>query len=179
MDNYLFSCLDSSFGFNTFRRAGSKDNFIKTRSWPIWPTLGRLKPLPVDGLEWDISADFRPPEKDSLGPSHSRSLFAGNILTICSTNMASYRDDIRPDVIDDYNHGKGGVDVLDSRIDFTCKGIWPEGILWLFFLMLDVALVNPFLVLKESKENCTADRITFIRMVSESLASEFMVWRTL
>ena len=105
-----------------------------------------------------------------------------NVLMISSMHshpgVNFNRDDMKPDVIDDYNHGKGGVDVLDSRIeDFTCKRMTRRYPLIFFFLMLDVALVNSYLVLKESKENYTADRKTFIKMVSESLASEFMVSR--
>ena len=105
-----------------------------------------------------------------------------NVLMISSMHSQPgvnfNRDDMKPDVIDDYNHGKGGVDVLDSRIeDFTCKRMTRRYPLIFFFLMLDVALVNSYLVLKESKENYTTDRKTFIKMVSESLASEFMVSR--
>ena len=90
-----------------------------------------------------------------------------NVLMISSMHShPGIREDRKPEVIEDYNHGKGGVDVLDSRIeDFTCKRMTRKYPLIFFFLMLDVALVNSFrsIVMRESRENYSLDRKAFIK----------------
>ena len=83
-----------------------------------------------------------------------------------------HRDDKKPRVIEDYNHGKGGVDVLDARIeDFTCKRMTRRYPLIFFFLLLDVALVNSYILMRESRQNYSLDRKAFIKKVADSLAS--------
>lgn len=94
-----------------------------------------------------------------------------NVLLISSMHNSgeiSAREDRKPVVIQDYNVGKCGVDLMDSRIeDFTCKRKTNRYPLVFFFNMLDVCLLNSFLLMGENYES---DRKSFIKIVAEKLA---------
>lgn len=97
-----------------------------------------------------------------------------NVLLLSSqhaSNAISTRDDKKPTIILDYNAGKGGVDVMDARVeDFTCRRKTRRYPLLHFFNMIDVALVNAFLIMSEN--GYTKSRSTFIKCVARQLADE-------
>lgn len=98
-----------------------------------------------------------------------------NVLLMTSMhqtlNVNSERADCKPDIILDYNSWKGGVDLMDSRIgDFTCKRMTRRYPLIFLFNMLDISLLNSFLIMeingyKESRKQ-------FIKTVSQLLAMD-------
>ncbi len=78
----------------------------------------------------------------------------------------------RPQMILDYNKGKGGVDQLNENlVEFSCvrKTVrWP---LLVFFNMIDVSCNNAFIHLK--RDGCTMRKKEFMRAISLQLASAF------
>jgi hypothetical protein len=90
-----------------------------------------------------------------------------NVLLISSaqnTNSVSDREDKKPTLILEYNAGKGGVDLMDSRIeDFSCKRKTARYPLIFLFNILDVSLLNAFLIYQS--HGYTNDRKTFIKQV--------------
>ena len=63
------------------------------------------------------------------------------------------REDRKPQVILDYNAGKGGVDLMDSCIeDFSCKRKTNRYPLVVFFNILDIAILNLYLIARENRE---------------------------
>lgn len=97
-----------------------------------------------------------------------------NVLLMSSMHMdnaISDREDRKPVIIMDYNAGKGGVDVMDSRIeDFTCKRKTNRYPLIFFFNMLDISLLNSYILLKAN--GYQKDRKEFIKVVSDQLAAD-------
>jgi hypothetical protein len=78
----------------------------------------------------------------------------------------------RPQMILDYNQGKGGVDQMDENVaEFSCvrKTLrWP---LLVFYNMLDVAINNSFIHIK--RDGYAYSRKTFIRELSCHMAGTF------
>jgi hypothetical protein len=99
-----------------------------------------------------------------------------NVLMMSSfhaKNETSDREDKKPQVILDYNMGKGGVDVMDSRIeDYTCRRKTNRYPLLYFFNMLDVATLNGFIIMHSLGYEGT--RMNFIKDVADQLAQENM-----
>lgn len=97
-----------------------------------------------------------------------------NVILMSSMHqncVISRRPDYKPDIILDYNSGKGGVDLMDSRIaDFTCKRMTRRYPLVFFFNVLDISLLNSFLIMQMNDYQKT--RKHFIKTVSDKLASE-------
>lgn len=76
-----------------------------------------------------------------------------NVMMMSSSHQAvspvPCREDLLPDVIQQYNLTKGGVDVLDSCIeDFTCKRKTSRYPLLFMFNMIDVSLCNAYHIMK-------------------------------
>lgn len=97
-----------------------------------------------------------------------------NVLLLSSAHdnlRISSRIDKKPDIILDYNSGKGGTDLMDSRIeDFTCKRKTRRYPLIFLFDMLDVSLLNAFLI--HEMNGYSSSRKIFIKKVSDQLAFE-------
>ena len=103
-----------------------------------------------------------------------------NVLLMSSMHtkneVQTSREDRLPTVIDDYNHGKGGVDLLDSCIeDFSCKRKTNRYTLVYFFNMIDVALFNAYTILKAN--GYSKSRNNFMKILAEQLAEEHMLHR--
>jgi hypothetical protein len=94
-----------------------------------------------------------------------------NVLLISSmhtSNSIADREDKIPQLILDYNQGKGGVDLMDSCIeDFSCKRKTNRYPLIFFFNILDVALLNSFIIYKS--HGYADNRKAFIKQVSLSI----------
>ena len=83
------------------------------------------------------------------------------------------RVDKKPEMVLDYNSGKGGTDLMDSRIeDFSCKRKTRRYPLIFLFNMLDVSLLNSFLICEMN--GYTSSRKTFIKAVADQMAAENM-----
>ena len=97
-----------------------------------------------------------------------------NVLLMSSSHTSeeiSSREDKKPVIIMDYNLGKGGVDVMDSRIeDYSCKRKTSRYPLIFLFNMLDIALLNSFLLMEMT--GYSKDRRSFIKAVADQLAKE-------
>ena len=97
-----------------------------------------------------------------------------NVLLMSSSHTSeeiSSREDKKPVIIMDYNLGKGGVDVMDSRIeDYSCKRKTSRYPLIFLFNMLDIALLNSFLLMEMT--SYSKDRRSFIKAVADQLAKE-------
>ena len=103
-----------------------------------------------------------------------------NVLLMSSfhqkNEIHASREDKLPVIIDDYNHGKGGVDVLDSCIeDFSVKRKTNRYTVVYLFNMIDVALFNAYTIMKANGYTCS--RCTFMKKVAEQLAQENMFYR--
>ena len=82
----------------------------------------------------------------------------------------------KPTMITDYNHTKGGVDMMDENVEnFTARRKtyrWP---LMLYYNILDIAALNAFILMK--KHGYTNTRADFIRQLSLSIATPHMLFR--
>jgi hypothetical protein len=102
-----------------------------------------------------------------------------NVLLMSSMhvrNVITNQEDQKPQVIIDYNAGKGGVDLMDSRIeDYTCKRKTNRYPLIFFFNMLDVCLLNAYLMMDQRTYRC--ERKEFIKLVADQMAFENILSR--
>lgn len=106
-----------------------------------------------------------------------------NVLLLSSLHNAAEpqqnRDDKKPLVIHDYNTGKGGVDLLDSCIDdFSCKRKTNRYPLVIFFNILDISVINAFIIFKQSSAPSSGKcRRDFMKTLAHQLAFENMQYR--
>lgn len=95
-----------------------------------------------------------------------------NVLLMSSSHQKleiSSRADKKPLMILDYNANKGGTDLMDSRIeDYSCKRKTRRYPVVFFFNILDVTLLNSFLIMELN--GYTKSRKIFIKKVAEQLA---------
>ncbi|KRY38303.1 PiggyBac transposable element-derived protein 4 [Trichinella spiralis] len=76
------------------------------------------------------------------------------LMTSCHTKLKidNQRDDRRPNIINDYNLGKGGVDSRDSRIeDFSCKRKTNKCTMLMLYLIVDVCINNAYLLMSQQQ----------------------------
>ena len=86
------------------------------------------------------------------------------------------REDKKSQIVLDYNSGKGGVDIMDSRIeDFTTKRKTNRYTMLLLFNVIDVSVNNAFLLF--SYASPTLEKKTFMKNLSAQLAYENMTRR--
>jgi len=105
-----------------------------------------------------------------------------NVLMMTSlhsnSDCSSARSDSKPDAVNDYNHGKGGVDLLDSCIeDFSVKRKTTRYPLVLFFNMIDVAVYNSYLIARHNPSHVFKHRKEYMKNLSVALANENMMVR--
>ena len=106
-----------------------------------------------------------------------------NVLMMSSMHTSAevrfVREDRKPQVILDYNAGKGGVDLMDSCIeDFSCKRKTNRYPLVVFFNILDIAILNSYLIARENREIVPKkNRQMYMKSQAEELAKENMLER--
>lgn len=98
----------------------------------------------IHGIENRIERNRRRPRETSTNATKVRSVF-GN---------ASKKTLPIPIIIDDYNHFMGGVDIADQLRGYYGTQL-PVRRTWmpLFFWLLDTAIINSYLILKQSNES--------------------------
>ena len=91
-------------------------------------------------------------------------------------NIQTETEDKKSQLIIDYNFGKGGVDIMDSRIeDFTCKRKTNRYTMLMLFNIIDISVNNSFLLFAHNSPKM--EKKTFMKALSEQLAHENIISR--
>ncbi|KRZ75180.1 hypothetical protein T10_11821 [Trichinella papuae] len=101
------------------------------------------------------------------------------LMTSCHAKLKidNQRDDKRPNIINDYNLGKGGVDSMDARIeDFGCKRKTNRYTMLMFHLIVDVGINNAFLLMRH-RQSYQKTKKRFIKELSAQLITQHIETR--
>ncbi|XP_034071875.1 piggyBac transposable element-derived protein 4-like [Gymnodraco acuticeps] len=85
-------------------------------------------------------------------------------------------DDKKPQIIEDYNHNKGGVDNLDKVTSvYTCKRMTARWPLVVFFNILDVSAYNSFVLWSEINPAWNQEKCNKRRLFMEELGRQLVI----